>query len=65
MKTGKDAVDPGPNQIMEDVTGKVTIIPTEGILGHTIGTTDDITGVIHDTHIPTLIQTILTMDTPH
>ena len=37
------------------------MIPTEAIPGHTIGTTDDITGVIHDVHTQVLIHIILTM----
>ena len=56
MKTGTNAVDPDHN-----TTAKVTITYTEAILGHTIGTADDITGVIHDTHTQTLIYTVLTM----
>ena len=35
--------------------------PTEAIQGHTIGTTDDITGVIYDDHTQVLIHIILTM----
>ena len=60
-KTHTNAVDPDHNHIIEDTAAKVTITPTEAILGHTIGTPDDITGVIHDAHTQTLIYTILTM----
>ena len=35
--------------------------PTEAIPGHTTGTTDDITGVVHDTHTQVLIHIILTV----
>ena len=61
MKTGANIVDPDHNHIIEDTTAKVTITHTEAILGHTILTADDITGVIHDSHTQTLIYTILTM----
>ena len=60
MKTGTNAVDPDHNCITENTTAKVAITPTEAILGHTIGTADDITGVIHDAHTKTFIYTILT-----
>ena len=61
MKTGTNTVDPDHNHIIEDTAAKVTITPTKAILGHTIGTGDDITGGIHDAHTQTLIYTILTM----
>ena len=48
MKTGTDTVDPDHDHIIKDTTAKVTITPTEVIPGHTTGTTDDITRVIHD-----------------
>ena len=64
MKTDTNAVDPDHNHIIKDNAAKVTITPTEAILGHTIGTTADITGVVHADHAQTLIHTILTM-TPH
>ena len=35
--------------------------PTEAVPGHIIGTTDDITGVVHTNHTQILIHTILTM----
>ena len=50
MKTATNAVDPDYNHIIKDTTAKVTIAPTEVILGHTIGTTADITGVVHTDH---------------
>ena len=64
MKTGTDETDLDHNHIIKDTTAKVTITPTEAVLGHTIGTTGDITGVVHANHTQTLIHTILTM-TPH
>ena len=60
MKTGTDTVDPDHNHIIKDTTAKVAITPTEAIPGHSIGTTDDITRVIHNTHTEVLICTILT-----
>ena len=60
MKKGTDAVDPDHIHIITDTTAKVTIIPTEAILGHTIRTIDDITEVIHDAHTQIHIST-----TPH
>ena len=61
MKTGTNAVDPDHNHIIKETTPKVTITPTEAILGHTTGTADGITGVIHDAHTQTCIYTILAM----
>ena len=61
MKTGTNAVDPDHNHIIKDTTAKITITPTEAILGHTIGTSDNITGVILDAHTQTLMHTVLTM----
>ena len=61
MKTGTDAADPDHNHIIKDITAKITITTAEADPGHTIGTTDDITGVIHDAHTQVLIHTILTM----
>ena len=37
------------------------MIPTEPIPGHTKGTTDDITGVVHNAHSQVLIHIILAM----
>ena len=64
MKTGTDAVDPDHNHIIKDTAAKATITPTEAILGHTIGTPGDITGVVYTNHTQTLIHTALTV-TPH
>ena len=50
MKTGTNAVDPDHNHIIKDNTTNITITPTEAVLGHSIGTVDDITGVLHDAH---------------
>ena len=61
MKTGRDAVGLDHSPIIADTTPKVTMIPTEAILGHTTGTTDDIMGVVHDAHIQVLIHIILTV----
>ena len=57
MKTGTDVVDPDHNHIIEDTAAKVTITPTEAILGHAIETIDEITVVIHDAHTQLLIHT--------
>ena len=59
-KTGTNAVDPDHNHIIENTAAKITINPTEAILGHSKGTADDITGVIHNAHTQMLISTILT-----
>ena len=59
MKTGTNAVDPDHNHIIKNTTAKVTITPTEAILDHTIGTADDITRVIHNTHTQTLYTPFL------
>ena len=59
MKTGTNAVGLDHNHIIKGTTAKVTITPTEAILGHTIRTADDITGVIHNAYTQTLIYTIL------
>ena len=61
MKTGTNAVDQDHNNIIKDTTAKDAIIPTEAILGCTIGTADDITEVIHDIHTQILIFPILSM----
>ena len=54
MKTGTDAVDPDQDHIIKDTAEKA-------MLGHTIWTADDITGVIHDAHTQRLIFTVLTV----
>ena len=60
MKTGTDAIGLDHNPIITDTTAKVAMAPTEAIPGHTTGTTDDITGVVHDAHTQVLIHIILT-----
>ena len=49
-KTGTNAVDPDHIHIIKDITATVAVIPTEAILGHATGTTDDITEATHDAH---------------
>ena len=61
MKTGTDAVGPDHNVIIEDMSATVDMTPMEAIPGHTIGTTDDITGVIQKAQTQDLIHIILTM----
>ena len=41
------------------------MIPTEAIIGHTTGTTDDTIGVVHNTHIQVLTHHHSCHDTPH
>ena len=60
-KTGTDAVGLDHNPIITYTTAKVTMIPTKAIPGHTTGTTDDITGVIHGAQTQVLIHIILAM----
>ena len=45
-KAGTDVVGPGHNLIINDTTAQTAMTPTETILGPTIGTTNNITGVI-------------------
>ena len=52
---------PGHNLIIKDTTAKTAMTPREAILGPTIGTTNDNTGVIHDAHTQAHIHIILTM----
>ena len=63
-KTGTDAVGLGHNLIIADTTANVAMTPTEAVPGHATGTTDNISGVVHDAHTQVLIHTILTT-TPH
>ena len=70
MKTGTDAVGLDHNHIITDTTAKATMIPTEAIPSHITGTTDSITGVVHDAHTQVFIHIILTVtlhttDHPH
>ena len=64
MQIDTDTVDSYHNHTITDTAAKVTITPTEHVLGHTIGNTGDITGVVHADHTQTLIHDTLTM-TPH
>ena len=69
MKGWTDTVGPGHNLIIKYITTK-TAMTKEAILGPTIGTTNDITRIIHDTHTQVLIHIILAMtlhttDYPH
>ena len=59
MKTGTDRVGLDPNPIIADTTAKVTLTHTETIPDHITGTTEDITGVVHDAHTQILIHIIL------
>ena len=61
MKTGTDTVGLDYNPILADITAKVIMTPTVVIPGHTAGITDDITGVVHDTHTQPLTHIILTV----
>ena len=61
MKMGTDTVGLDHSPILIDITAKVAMTPTEAIPGHTSGTTDDITGVVHATHIQALIHIVLTV----
>ena len=65
MKTGTDAVGLDHNPIITDTTAKVTMTPTEAIPGHTTGTSDDITGVVHDVHTQVLTHIIFTTTTAY
>ena len=58
MKTCTSTLHPDHSHIIKDTAAKVTITPTDAILGHSIGTPDNITGVLHDPQM--LISTILT-----
>ena len=49
----------GHNPILTDTTATAAMIPTKDTPGHKIGTTENITGVLHDTQ--KLISTIFTM----
>ena len=44
---------------MEDTTAKVTMTLKEAVPSQIIGTTEDITGVIHNAHTQVLIHTVL------
>ena len=65
MKTSTDAVGLDHNPIIGDITAEFAMIPTEAFPGHTTGTTDGITGVVHNAHtqIPTHIIFTATLHT--
>ena len=65
MKTGTDTVGLDHNPIITDTTAKVAMIPTEAIPGHTTGTTDDITGVVHTCLHSSTYTHHSHCDTPH
>ena len=58
MKKGTNTIGLDHNPIITDTTAKVTMIPTEAFPGHTTWTTDNITGVVHDSHTKVLIHII-------
>ena len=58
-QTGTEPVGLDHNPIIADATAKVAMTPTEVIQGHITGTTDDMTGVVHDAHTQVLIHIIL------
>ena len=61
---GIEAIDLNPNDTTEDITAKVTISPSEHVIGHTTETMEDMTGVVHVDSTHTLLHTTLT-ETPH
>ena len=64
LQIGTEEVDLDHNHTTEGTTAKVTITPSEHVLGHTTGTTRELTEVVHANSILTLIHTALTV-TPH
>ena len=61
MKTGTDVIGLDHNLIITDTAAKVAMTLTEAIPSQITGTTENITGVIHDTHTQVLMHIILTM----
>ena len=61
MKTGTDVVGPDHNLIITDTTAKVAMTLTEAIPSQITGTTENITGVIHNAHTQVLMHIILTV----
>ena len=59
MKTGTDIVGPDHNPIIADNAAKVAITLTEAIPSQITGTTEDITGIIHNAHTQVFIHIIL------
>ena len=60
-KTATDVIGLDLNHILNDITAKVTITPTEAIPGHTTGIINEITGVVNDTHTQLLTHIVLAM----
>ena len=58
-KTGIDTIGLYYNPILTDTTAKVTMTPTEAVPGHITGTTEDITGVVHNAHTQVFIHIVL------
>ena len=58
---GTEKVGLDHNHTIKGTTAKVTIIPSEHILGQTTETTGDLTGVVHVDSIQMLIHTALAM----
>ena len=58
---GLDAVGLDHSPIPTDTTAEVAMTPTEAVPGHITGITDDITGVLHNSHTQVLIHITLTM----
>ena len=58
---GTNVVDLDHTHTIEGTAAKVTINPTEHILGHTTERTGDITGAVHTNSIQTHIHTTLTV----
>ena len=59
MKTGTDAVGLDHNPIIADTAAKVAMTLTKAVQGQITGTTEDITGVIHDAHTQVFIHIVL------
>ena len=59
MKTHTDALGLDYNPIITDTAAKAAMTLTEAIQGQIIGTTNDITGVIHNAYTQVLIHIIL------
>ena len=61
MIAGTDMVGLDHDPFITDTTAPVNMIPTGAIPGHTTGTTEDITGVVHNACTQILIHIVLTM----
>ena len=60
-KTGTDAVGLDHNPIIADTTAPVNMTSAEAVPGQITETTENITGVVYDTHTQVLIHIILAM----